>query len=254
MKTNLMITALFLCLLITSSAQIVFAQTATVRIHAGDTINYDYTLTWESTDPSATIPSEYAELQNIQSIQLNIVSVEGTLLNVDSIRQFKDGTESAQNGNIDVNLEILEVPYSSMIIRAGANPDEKVYPMGGRSTLDETSSRIYSVGKIDTIRYVSEITHGDELQKTEIFYDRANGVGLEYNLETTQASGSYETTTKETLIINSWIIAQSSSSPNLMLLYIAIPAIVIIIVSLVVYMRRRGSSEADEQEEFEQEE
>ena len=252
MKTNLTITALLLCLLAIASAQSAFAQTAKVGVSAGNTFIYDYTLTWESTDPSATMPNEYVNLQNINSIKLNVVSVEGTLINVDSIKQFKDGTESSQNGNIDVNLQILEVPYSAMIIRADANPGEKVYPLGGRTTLDETESKTYSVGKIDTIRYISEITPQDEIQKTEIFYDRANGVGLEYNLETTQTSGSYVTTTKETLLINSWVISQPSSTPNLMLLLIVIPIIVIVIVLLVVYLKRRGHTEANEQEEYQQ--
>jgi hypothetical protein len=227
MKTNLAITTLLLCLLAIASTQTAFAQTATVGVNAGNTFNYSYTLTWESTDPAATMPAGYAKLQDTQFVQLSIVSVEGTLINVDFTRHYKDGTEDKQNGNIDVNTQILEIPYSVLIIRAGANPGEKIYPLGGHAALNETSTRTYPIGQIETIRYISLGTDESSSQKTEIFYNRANGVGVEYNLETQQTSGSYVTTTKETLMITSWVIPEFPSAVALMLLLIAVPIVLV---------------------------
>jgi hypothetical protein len=241
MRTNLAIVVLLLCLLAIASTQTALAQTATVGVNAGNTFKYSYTLTWESTDHAATMPSEYAKLRDTEFVQLSIVSVEGTLVNVDFTRHFKDGTESKENGNIDVNTQILGIPYSVIIIRAGANPGEKIYPLGGHATLNDTSTKTYPVGQIETIRYISPATTGSSIEKTEIFYDRANGVGVEYNLETQETSGSYVTTTKETLMITSWEITATTPefplTAVLLILLIAIP-----IVLLVVYKKKRSIS------------
>jgi hypothetical protein len=232
MKTNLAITALLLCLLAITSTQTAFAQTATVGVNAGNTFTYNYTLTWESTDHSATMPSEYAKLQDTQFIQLKIVSVEGTRVNVDFTRHFKDGSESKQNGDIDVNTQVLEIPYSDLIIRAGANSGEKIYPLGGHATFSETSTKSYSIGQVETIRYVSPDTTDSSFQKTEVYFDRARGIGLEYSIETQETSGSYVTTTKETLTLTSWVIPEFPSTVALMLILIAIPIV------LVAYKRK----------------
>jgi hypothetical protein len=236
MKTNFAIITLLLCLLTVASTQTAFAQTATVGVNAGNTLNYSYSLTWSSTDPTATIPSEYAKLMDTQSIQLSIVSVEGTLINVDFTRHFKDGTEDKQNGNIDVNTQILEIPYAGMIIRAGANSGEKIYPLGGHATLNETSTRTYPIGQIETIKYISSGIDESNSQKTEIFYNRANGVGLEYNWEGTEISGSYVTTTKETLMITSWVIPEFPFVAVLMIMLITIPIV------LVAYKKKVSSN------------
>ena len=227
MKTNLAIAVLLLCLLAVASTQTAFAQTAKVGVNAGNTFDYSYTLTWDSTDPAATMPSEYAKLMDTQSIQLSIVSVEGTLINVDFTRHFKDGTESKQNGNIDVNTQVLEIPYAILIIRADANPGEKIYPLGGHATLNETSTRSYLIGQVETIRYVTPDTNDSNFEKTDIYYNRANGVGLEYSVENQETSGSYVTTTKETLTISSWVIPEFPSTAVLMSLLIAIPIVLV---------------------------
>ena len=153
---------LFLTLTLTGT---VHTQTAVVGVSPGNTFNYSYNLSWSSTDPTATIPPAYSELQNTQSIRINIVSVEGSSINIEMTKLYKDGTESTQNGNINVDTQLLELPYSIMIIRAGANTDEKIYPSGGHATLNETATKTYSIGTIETIRYVSVDNSVDSNQK-----------------------------------------------------------------------------------------
>ena len=208
------------------------AQTVTVGVAPGNTFNYTYKINWGSTDPSATVPSEYVRLNQTQYIRLNIVSVDGTQINVDFTRHFTDGTEDTQNGNININTQVLEIPYSVMIIRAGANSGEKIYPVGGHATLNETAARSYSIGQVETIRYVSPETTGPNSERTEIFYDKANGVGLEYNFVSSETSGSYVTTTTETLMITSWTIPEF---PSVLLLLVSVIAISILIVAVKKY-------------------
>lgn len=227
MNTNLAKTTIIFLFLTLTLTGTVIAQTAVVGVSPGNTFNYSYNLSWSSTDPAATIPPAYSELQNTQSIRINIISVEGSSINIDLTKLYKNGTESTQNGNINVDTQLLELPYSIMIIRAGANTDEKIYPSGGHATLSETATKTYSIGTIETIRYVSVDNSVDSNQKTEILYDKANGVGLEYNFESQETSGSYVTTTTETLMITSWVIPEFPTTAVLMLLLIAIPIVLV---------------------------
>lgn len=227
MKKTLTISILFLSLLAIASTQTTFAQTATVGVGAGNTFSYNYMLTWESTDPAATVPNEVTQFQDVKSIQFKIISVEGTRINLDSIKQFKNGQENIQNGNIDVNLQVLEVPYGNLIIRENANPGEKVYPLGGRPTLNETSTRTYAIGQVEAIHYISFETLESGSQKTEIFFDRANGVALEATIVSQETSGSYVATTTETLTLTSWVIPEFPTATALSLLLITIPVVLI---------------------------
>jgi hypothetical protein len=222
-----MTTIIIILLLATISTPIVLAQTVTVRVNPSDTFNYSYSTNWDSTDPAATVPTLYEELNTTQFIRITVITVSGSLINVDVTRHFNNGTEQTQNGNIDVNTQVLEIPYSSLIIRADANPGEKIYPAGGHATLTDTATRTYDVGQIDTIRYVSPDATGANTQKTEIYYSRTNGVGVEYNFVTQETSGSYVTTTRETLLMKSWVIPEFPVTAVLMILLLAIPVLLI---------------------------
>ncbi|HCW06261.1 MAG TPA: hypothetical protein DGG95_02730 [Cytophagales bacterium] len=193
----------------------------------GDTFNYTYRINWDSTDPQATVPTQYVELNNTQFIRITVITVTGSLINADFTRHFNNGTEQTQNGNIDVNTQILEIPYSTLIIRADANPGEKIYPAGGHAILNDTATRTYSIGQVDAVRYVSPDTTGGNSEKTEIYYDRTNGVAVEYNFISQVTTGSYVTTTRETVLINSWVIPEFPVAAVLIILLLAIPMLLI---------------------------
>lgn len=236
MKNKLAIISLIIFLLATVLTGTALAQTVKVGVNPGNTFDYSYKIYWSSTNPAATVPAEDLKLNDTQYIRLDIVSVEGTLINVDFFRHFNDGTETKQNGNIDVNTQVLEIPYSTLIIRADANPDEKVYPFGGHATLNDTATRTYPIGQIDTIRYVSPDSAGANSERTEIFYNRANGVGVEYNFVSQETSGSYVTTIRETLLISSWVIPEFPVTTVLMIILLAIP------ILLIAHKRKRVSN------------
>ncbi len=238
MKTNLTkaaVIALFLTLTLTGTT---IAQTTIVGVSQGNSFDYSYNLSWHSTNPAATVPDEYLELNNTQSIRISIVNVTGSLINVDFTKHFKNGTETTQNGNINVDTQVLEIPYSVLLIRAGANPGEKIYPSGGHSTLNETETITYPIGQIETIQYISQETSGTSNETTEIFFDRANGVGVEYNWASNETSDSYVTTTKETLLLTSWVIPEFTS------IMIPILAITAIAITLIFWKKHRKITQA----------
>jgi hypothetical protein len=226
MKPNLTTIIIILCLAIISTP-LVSAQTVTVGVNPGNTFNYSYKINWDSTDPHAIVPTQYEELNTTQFIRITVITVTGSLINVDVTRHFNNGTEQTQNGNIDVNTQVLEIPYSVLIIRSDANPGEKIYPTGGHAILNDTGTRTYSIGQVDAVRYVSPDTTGGNSEKTEIYYDRTNGVAVEYNFISQETSGSYITTTRETVLISSWVIPEFPVTTVLMILLLAIPILLI---------------------------
>jgi hypothetical protein len=227
MRTKVKLTIILLILLTIASTQLVLGQTVKVGVKPGDTFNYSYKINWDSTDPTATVPAQYSELNTTQFIRITVITVTDSQINVDYTRHFNNGTEQTQNGNIDVNAQILEIPYSLLIIRADGNPGEKVYPAGGHSILNETSTRTYDIGQVDTIRYVSPDTAGANSEKTEIYYSRTNGAGVEYTSVSQETSGSFVTTTRETLLITSWVVPEFPATTVLIILLFAIPILMI---------------------------
>ena len=226
MKPNLttIIVILFLTII---STPLVLAQTVTVGVNPGNTFNYSYKINWDSTDPHATVPAQYEELNATQFLRVSVITVTSSLINVDVTRHFNNGTEQTQNGNIDVNTQVLEIPYSILIIRSNANPGEKIYPAGGHAILNDTATRTYSIGQVDAVRYVSPDTTSGNSEKTEIYYDRTNGVAVEYNFINQETSGSYVTTTRETVLISSWVIPEFPVTTVLIILLLAIPILLI---------------------------
>src|SRR3972149_7977838 len=197
MKAKLFATLCTLSLLVIAILGTAFAQTVTVGVSLGNILDYNYSLFWNSTDPTATVPPEYIELNNTQLIQINIKNVSGTLINMDITKHFRNGTETTQNGNIDVDKQIIDIPYGFLIIRANANPSEKIYPSGGHATITETILRTYAQGTRKTNHYISETTTTDTYEKMEIYFDKATGVSTEYYNELRETSDSYVTTAKE---------------------------------------------------------
>ncbi len=227
MKTKVTSTIVLLILLTIASTQLVLGQTATVGVKPGDTFNYNYKINWESTDSQAPVPTQYEELNTTQFIRITVITVTGSLINVDFTRHFNNGTEQTQNGNIDVNAQILEIPYSLLIIRADANPGEKIYPAGGHAILNDTATRTYSIGQVDTIRYISPDTAGTNSEKTEIYYAEQPAQESNTPLLVKRRLDHTVTTTRETLLISSWVIPEFPVTTILMILLLAIPILLI---------------------------
>jgi len=209
MKTKIftvLSTILFLTLpaLVTTSA-----QTVTLGVNPGNIIGYSYTFSWESTNPNSTMPSEYKELIDIQSIKITIINVSESLINLNLTKNFKNGTSTTYSGTIDVNKQEINIIYGFLIIRSNAKPNELIYPSGDNTRLGEITTRNYAVGQIETISYIRNVTSETTYTNFEIFYDTVTGVAAEFQYEKRVMSGSYTTTIIESLIVqnsNIWNI------------------------------------------------
>jgi hypothetical protein len=234
MKTNTLATLFILSLLVITTSGTAFAQTVTVGVSPGNTFDYSYSLFWNSTDPTASIPPEYIELNNTQLIQITIKSVSGSLINMDITKHFRNGTETTQNGNTDVDTQVIDLPYSFLIIRANASQNEKMYPSGGHATITETVQRTYEEGTRETNHYISETTTTDTYEKVEIYFDRITGVATEYYYEQRETSDSYVATTKETLTLDTSILWTIPEFPT----YAILPILTLISLLIALYVKK----------------
>lgn len=234
MKNNLLAALCILHLIAIAILGNAFAQTMTVGVSPGDSFDYSYSFLWESTDQTGTIPAEYMDLSNTQSIRITIISVQGSLINMDVTKYFRNGTENTTNGNTDVDRQIVEAPYAFLVIRSNANPDEKIYPSGGHALFSEIEIRNYTVGEIETIHFLTVDSFGEDYEKIEIFFHRAIGVAAEYQYESRETSGAYVTTIRETLILERVTLGNQTG----FLLY-TVPIIIAVALLLILVLLRR---------------
>src|SRR3972149_1400658 len=104
MKKGSLITLFILSLFAVSMLQVSSAQTPTAGISEGDVFFYDISFTWNSTDPTVPIPEEYL-LGNVQEwLCLNITSVNGSTVHMESTLHYKNGTEVIEE-NSYINAE-----------------------------------------------------------------------------------------------------------------------------------------------------
>jgi hypothetical protein len=216
MKNSQKITILFLSIIIVTLSTPAYAQTATVGLSKGNIFTYDYSVTWTSTDPYQTMPSEVTRLNSIRSIKINITDISETTINTETTTYYKDGTEQKETGFVDVSSGNIRMDFGFLIVRSGMNPNEKIYPTGGDAKINELVQRTYPTGQRETMHKLEETTSNGYYEKTEFFFDRALGLAVSYTYESRETSGDYTTTITETLTnTNSdvWAVAQASNSP-----------------------------------------
>jgi hypothetical protein len=195
MKYRLFVTLLFLLLVSSTVINTVFAQTATVGVSIGETFDYDYRIFWGSTNTTATPPSEYIEINKTKTIQMRIIEISGTTINLQCIKNYENGTQKVESGNINIDTGTIDVPYGFLIISANLSANQKMYPSGGNQIITSTSFRLYPNGQRETNCYISETT----FEITEIYFDKLKGIAVDYYYEMNIPSESYTTTIREVL-------------------------------------------------------
>jgi hypothetical protein len=263
MKTKLIAISMALLFLLVVEG-IAFAQTANVGVAKGETFDYSYSIQWSSNDPTAVMPSSYAELNNTQTIQFTVTDISNAQISLEKTTTFKNGTQTSENGYININTGDIEINYGMVIVGSGLNVGDKLYPVGGHAIVNSTTTRTYPSGQRETNYYISQTGTPDNLVQLEIYYDKLVGAAVNYYWENTETSDNYTTSTTETLTstnANVWVVANNPiattsvntpiytsghmptksaviSSPIIWII-IAVIIIVVIVPILVLSLRRR---------------
>ena len=164
MKTKVIAISMILMFLLMVEG-VAFAQTANVGVSKGETFDYSYSLQWSSTDPTAIMPSIYAELNNTQTIQFTITDISNAQITLEKTSIFKNGTQTTENGYININTGDIEINYGTIIVGSGLNLGDKLYPAGGHAVINATTTRTYPSGQRETNYYVAQTGDQNNLVK-----------------------------------------------------------------------------------------
>jgi hypothetical protein len=247
MKTKLLsiFTIIFLCSSIfLATTRTASGQTVVAGVSKGEVFRYSYSIIWTSTDPSATPPKDLVEYNVTQQITFEITDVSGSRINVDFIRDFKNGTQTVQSGLINIESGTVTVPFGFLIIGANLNKNQRVYPSGGYQVITDSIMRSYPSGQRET-----NVLSGEEpSDKTVIYFDKIKGIAVDYTYELRETSGNYNIVSTERLINTNadvWAVASAGtvSAFNLnvsdLLVVTIIAVIVSVLIILTLYLRRR---------------
>jgi len=105
MKNKIILTIFILSTLSILSISVASAQSpqlASPGVSKGDVFQYNYNVSWNSTDPTLPVPSDVIELNQTQSFQTQITSVSGTLVDAQVTSTYRNGTAYTQTGFVDV--------------------------------------------------------------------------------------------------------------------------------------------------------
>ncbi|MCW3984670.1 MAG: hypothetical protein NWE96_11885 [Candidatus Bathyarchaeota archaeon] len=179
----------------------------------GETFDYSYILIWTTTDPSATPPTELVEYNRTQLIQFKITDVSGSVLSVDFVRKFQNGTQTTQSGTINIETGQITLPYGFLIIGSNLAKNQQVYPNGGHQIIADTIKRSYPTGERDTNLIGGE----DTTTKTTIYFDKIKGIAVDYTYTIYSSSNGHVVNSTERMVnTNSavWIAAPPPPTPG----------------------------------------
>jgi hypothetical protein len=209
----------------------------TPGVIAGNIFTLDnFSFSWNSTDPSATPPAEWAGLNETTWLSITVENIVDTNVTCTLTAHYQNDTEETASGWIDVdsgdnlNMEMF-------IIAENLNPGDSIYRTGNFSSwnISETISWPYSEDSRDTnhINYTMEESSMPPLYiyvSANIYWDKATGVLTKMSLTmnqtytyTTQYSISMELTES-----NMWVVPEFAELPQTLILLASVLALVTI--------------------------
>jgi hypothetical protein len=123
------------------------SQSAMVSgVTEGDVFTYGIKGFWSSSDPNATLPENFLQINMTDWYKVTVTGVNGSQVSINTIWRFTNGTELVGTGN--VNLE-TGISYGGFwaIYAANLRAGDHVRPNGpDRSTVNETNTKGYGAG------------------------------------------------------------------------------------------------------------
>ena len=176
---NKIILSIIPLLIILIMATLASAQTVNAGVSQNDIFEYDYSATWNSTDPSATPLSNTLELTQIKSFQIKITSVSGASVNAEVTKKYQNDTTKTVTGFVNVQSGEIQLQFGTLIIAANRTVNDPIYPSWTNAIINETITRTYPSGDRETNKRLVEITSANSYEKTEVYYDKIKGVAVD---------------------------------------------------------------------------
>jgi hypothetical protein len=179
-----------------------------VGVEAGDWAKYNITGAWQSTDPSATEPSQIEAFREIAWVKFEVQSVSNTYITILQTYHYKNGTEQSappMSGDIATQFTTIVIP--------GNLSGGDMIP-GTAAPLNSTASRSYAGTErvVNCLDYSGSF-YGMNTTQT-MYWDKATGMLCEMFMEISMLTNSYVTTTSTSLVMietNMWKMATELS-------------------------------------------
>jgi hypothetical protein len=157
-------------------------------VKKGDTFTYELQALWDSSDPKTTISNNILQVNMTDWYRVTITNVSNENISIATTWRFKNGTELAGNGTVNIKTGIAMGGFWA-IYAANLNANDNIRPTGpDRSTINATETREYASGTRETNRISLVLEYSDTNDPTgsttwteylNIYFDRQTGMLVE---------------------------------------------------------------------------
>ena len=169
----------------------VSAQTRVPGVSVGDNFKYSFDFNMDVSDSSFLPPSFFEDLleevKNIDSVQATVTQISGSVVTMDTVLQFENGTQKSETTTFDVaNGEdtTQEVNIGMFLIAANLNAGDNIYASGNGGTINETVTRSYPSGS-------REVNHQSIIMNYDVGQDELEGTGITEDLQLSNTQDTY---------------------------------------------------------------
>jgi len=186
---TLLFTIIILAIIVFTNLGLQSPQVVVPGVTEGDVFTYDIMGLWSSNDPNATVPEQFLQLNMTEWYRVTITEVSGVEVKISTTWRFKNETELAGTGTVNVETGISSGGFWA-IYAANLRANDRVRPNGpDRSTVNETITRDYGAsGTRETNRLILTTLYYDVDDPTlsttyteyaSTYFDRQTGILVE---------------------------------------------------------------------------
>jgi hypothetical protein len=228
---------IFLAVLVLAVFMPMLARSANyvVGVRGGDWVKYgQVTVNWNGT---GTEPGSITEAKKMIWVRLDILSVVGTTVSLNSTLHFSNGTEISQSESVDVN-DGRSMSGMGFVIASNLMAGDPITPETPEATINETVTGEYA-GASRKVNVVHIVVSSGEIRD---YWDQSTGVMVEYYFKQPDYSnpGAYEEASVKATETNMWTTGLLGPlSDYLIYIVVGAVAVVIIIVGIIAFRRRK---------------
>jgi hypothetical protein len=204
MNKKLWIAAFLVVLLSSTMFGTTWVKALTPGVTVGDSFIYDLTVSWNSDDQYASIPSSLIELNKTKSIEVRINNVIPPNVTTFLATYLKNGTALADRGSINLDTGLSDGGFVA-IIAANLTAGDRVHPLGDDLvTINETVIKSYASGPRETnhIRIEYQNATAGIAQSVDRYFDKQTGMLVEEHDVSTETKTNPSSTTTTIISYN----------------------------------------------------
>jgi hypothetical protein len=190
-KANIILTSLSIALLLVMVGLSNASPAGTPGVSVGNTATYgNVNFDWFSNDPSATPPTQWADLNGTTWFRGTIENITGTNVTISSLIHYDNGTEDTGIGWVDVDTG--EGNMTLFLTSSNLNVGDPIYTTGDYSgfSINETIPMTYPGGSRPTnhVNVTMEMTTEfvNVSLSMNLYWDKATGVLTEMSIISNQ--------------------------------------------------------------------